>query len=179
MAALAIPITAEDHVQGREDAPFKLVEYGNYECRRCGAAHPIVKAIQERFGPELVFVYRHFALLEGYPDAEPAAEVAELAAEHGRFWEMHDLLYANQDRFSGLLPVSLARTMGLPEKDIQEAVVEKRYAVKIHTDFTGGLRGGVTGTPTFFINGLGYEGPPAFEPLVAAIEAERPGGRSP
>jgi len=178
MAALAIPITGEDHLQGREDAPLKLVEYGNYECRRCGVAHSVVKAILEHFGPELVFVYRHFALLEGYPNAERAAEVAELAAAHGRFWEMHDLLYVNQERLTGLLPVSLARTMGLPEKDIQEAVVEKRYAVKIHTDFTGGLRSGVTTTPTFFINGLGYEGPPEFEPLAAAIEAERPGGRS-
>ncbi|MBA1159310.1 DsbA family protein [Microvirga mediterraneensis] len=178
MAALAIPITGEDHLQGREGAPLKLVEYGNYECRRCGAAHPIVKAILEHFGPEIVFVYRHFALLEGYPNAERAAEVAELAAAHGRFWEMHDLLYANQEHLTGLLPVTLARQLALPENEIQEALIGKRFAVKIHTDFTGGLRSGVTSTPTFFINGLGYEGPAELEPLTAAIEAERSGSGS-
>jgi protein-disulfide isomerase len=173
MSALKIPITSSDHIQGSEDAPIKLVEYGDYECPHCGAAHPIVKAIQEHFGPQLAYVFRHFPLIEIHPNAESAAETAEFAGAHGRFWEMHDLIFANQERLGRPLLFALADALDLPEEDLQDALVSRLYDPKVRTDFLGGVRSGVAGTPTFFINGDRHSGPYEFQHLVSDINAHR------
>ena len=93
MSILKVPISADDHVQGPANAPVTLLEYGDFECPHCGAAYPIVKAIQKAIGSKLLFVYRHFPLSRIHPHAEHAAEIAEAAGEHGKFWPMHDLLF--------------------------------------------------------------------------------------
>jgi hypothetical protein len=96
MANLKPPVTSEDHIQGPEDAPVTLVEYGDYECPHCGRAYAIIKRVQKHFGKSLRFVFRNFPLSELHPQAESAAETAEFAGARGKFWEMHDLLFENQ-----------------------------------------------------------------------------------
>jgi protein-disulfide isomerase len=103
MAKLRTPVTSRDHIQGLEDAPLTLVEYGDYECPSCGSAYPIVKRVQEQFGRRLRFIFRNFPLSEIHPHAESAAETAEFAAAQQRFWEMHDLLFENQEQMSEAL----------------------------------------------------------------------------
>jgi len=94
---LTFPMADRDHIQGPIDAPIKLVEYGDYQCPYCGQAYPIIKKLQDRLGSRLCFAFRNFPLANAHPHAEHAAETAEAAHEQGRFWEMHDLLYENQD----------------------------------------------------------------------------------
>lgn len=95
-----MPVTSADHSRGPENAPLTVVEYGDYQCPGCGQAYPIVKQIQKHFGKRLRFVFRNFPLNESHPEAESAAETAEFAGARGKFWQMHDALYENQDRLS-------------------------------------------------------------------------------
>jgi protein-disulfide isomerase len=148
-----------------------LVEYGDYECPHCGLAHPIVKLVRAHFGDKLEFVFRHFPLSQAHPNAESAAEAAEYAGAHGRFWEMHDGIYENQDRLGLPLLFALAGGLGLSESGLRNALVNGEYEPKVRSDFLGGVRSGVNGTPTFFINGQRHDGSYAFEDLVAGIEA--------
>jgi protein-disulfide isomerase len=169
MSMLRAPVTPHDHVRGPASAPVTLVEYGDYECPHCAAAHPIVNLVQEHFGPRLRFVFRHFPMSQVHPNAESAAESAEFAGAHGRFWEMHDGIYENQDRLGLPLLFALAGALGLSEPDLRAALLNGTYAPKVKIDFLGGVRSGVNGTPSFFINGMRHDGTYAFDDLVAAI----------
>src|SRR5919199_5615233 len=93
---LPLPVAERDHIQGPSTAPVTLVEYGDYECPYCGAAHPIVKEVQRRLGDRLRFVFRHFPLTNVHPHAQHAAEAAEAAGAQGKFWAMHDTLFEHQ-----------------------------------------------------------------------------------
>jgi len=170
MGTLRVPVTQHDHVRGPANAPVTLVEYGDYECPHCGLAHPIVNAVREHFIRQLRFVFRHFPLSQIHPNAETAAESAEFAGAHGRFWEMHDGIYENQDRLGLPLLFALVRTLGLSELELQSALASGEYEPKVRADFLGGVRSGVNGTPSFFINGERHDGSYAFDDLVAAIE---------
>ena len=170
MAILKVPVTSVDHSQGQEDAETTLVEYGDYECPYCGQAYPIVKRVQKHFGKRLRFVFRNFPLAEMHPHAEVAAETAEFAAAKKKFWEMHDLLYENQRRFSGQLFLGLAQELDLQPTELRQALEAGEFQDRVRSDFNGGVRSGVNGTPTFFINGRRHDGPFDFESLVAAIE---------
>src|SRR5882757_9672269 len=156
--ALKIPVTAEDHIQGEADAEIVLVEYGDYECPHCGHAYPIVKRVQKHFGKRLGFIFRNFPLSEMHPNAESAAEAAELAGAKGRFWEMHDGIFENQDRLSVALLTELVAGLGLSPEDLVSDLQSHVYAPRVKADFLGGVRSGVNGTPTFFVNGQRYEG---------------------
>jgi protein-disulfide isomerase len=171
MSVLKVPVNRNDHILGDDDAPVTLVEYGDYQCPHCGAAHPIVKALIRNYGDQLRYVYRHFPLTEVHPYAEPAAETAEFAGAHRRFWQMHDLLFENQQRLG--LPVLLeaAEYLGLSAVQLRRALETGEFAGKVRSDFMSGVRGGVNGTPTFFVNGQRHEGSYAFEDLAAAIES--------
>ncbi|MGD0388077.1 MAG: thioredoxin domain-containing protein [Tepidisphaeraceae bacterium] len=171
MAILKVPVTATDHIRGDEDAPVTLLEYGDYECPHCGHAYPIIKRIQKHFGKQLKFVFRNFPLSEMHPNAEGAAEAAEFAAAKNRFWEMHDGLFENQDELGEPLFLALAQSLGLSTPDLGKALMNREYAPRVKTDFLGGVRSGVNGTPTFFINGQRHDGLPDFDDLVAAIDA--------
>jgi protein-disulfide isomerase len=171
MSRLRVPVTQHDHCLGPPNAAVTLVEYGDYECPHCGLAHPIVKLVREHFGDNLQFVFRHFPLSQAHPNAESAAEAAEYAGAHGRFWEMHDGIYENQDRLGLPLLFALVGALGLSESDLRNALVNGEYEPKVRGDFLGGVRSGVNGTPTFFINGQRHDGSYAFEDLVAGIEA--------
>lgn len=153
MAKLRVPVGSGNHAQGRADAPVTLVEYGDYECPHCGRAYPIVTALQEQFGDQLRFVFRNFPLREMHPHAEAAAEAAEFAGEHHKFWEMHDLIFENQAALSERLLGELAQQLGLEAKALHQSLRSGAFSERVARDFSGGVRSGVNGTPTFFING--------------------------
>ena len=167
---LEIALTAQDHAQGSESAPVTLAEYCDYECPDCGHAYPIVKQIQKHFGKRLRFVSRNFPLSKIHPNAESAAETAEFAGAQGKFWEMHDHLFENQDRLGGMLYVELARKLDLPVAALLEALEAGTYRTRVRADFTGRVRSGVHGTPTFFINRRRHDGPYEFQDLELAID---------
>ncbi len=171
MSTLRVPVTPHDHIIGPANAAVTLVEYGDYECPHCGLAHPIVKLVRAHFAKQLRFVFRHFPLSQVHPNAQSAAEAAEYAGAHGRFWEMHDGIYENQDRLGLPLLFALVGALGLSESGLRAALVNGEYAPKVRSDFLGGVRSGVNGTPAFFINGRRHDGSYAFEDLTAAIEA--------
>jgi protein-disulfide isomerase len=170
MSKLSIAVNAEDHLQGDPSAEFSLVEYGDYQCPYCGDAYPIVKKIQKHFGKRLSFVFRNFPLSQMHPWAESAAEVAEFAGAHGKFWNMHDLLYENQEGLGDALFLKLADKLGLSTPQLQTNIQEQTYRTRVRADFAGGARSGVNGTPTFFINGERHNGPSDFDSLRKAIE---------
>jgi protein-disulfide isomerase len=170
VSKLSIPVGPEDHLQGDHDAACVLVEYGDYQCPSCGQAYPIVKRLQKHFGKRLAFVFRNFPLAQIHPWAEPAAEAAEFAASQGKFWEMHDLLYENQTQLGEPLLVELSDTLDLPSSQLLTAIAEHTFQARVKTDFRGGVRSGVNGTPTFFINGIRHDASYDFQTLAAAVE---------
>ncbi len=170
MSKLSVPVSDKDHRQGDPDAPCTLVEYGDYQCPSCGHAYPIVKRVQKHFGKRLLFVFRNFPLSEMHPYAEPAAETAEFAGAHHKFWEMHDLLYEKQDRLDDALLFQLAQQLQLDPEKLRQALASKEFEPRVRTDFRGGVRSGVNGTPTFFINGQRHDGAYDYASLVEAIE---------
>src|SRR5262245_55400810 len=149
MSKFSIAVNAKDHMQGNSDAPVILVKYGDYECPYCGEAYPMVKRLQELLGDNLLFVYRKFPLRENASHAEHAAETAEFATAHGRFWQMHDLLYENQQTLEDEFLFQLADELGLSADRLRESLVTEAYRARIDMDFRGGVRSGVNGTPTF------------------------------
>jgi protein-disulfide isomerase len=168
--SLKIPVGEQDHIQGPATAKCTLVEYGDYECPHCGHAYPIVKRIQKHFGKKLRFVFRNFPLNEMHPHAESAAETAEFAGSKGKFWEMHDLLFENQESLGGALYTKLAKDIGLSADDLGRSLEKREFLAHVKSDFTGGVRSGVNGTPTFFINGERYDGSFEYEDLLGAIQ---------
>jgi protein-disulfide isomerase len=170
MNELARPITDEDHVQGSSDAPITVVEYGDYQCPSCGDAYLRIKQLQKQLGHKVRFVYRNFPLKSVHPYAEFAAESAESAGAHGKFWEMHDGIYENQETLGEELIVGLANKMGLDSKNFQEDLETHKFAEHVKKDFMGGVRSGVNGTPGIFINGNFYNGDLDKESVLAFVD---------
>lgn len=170
-AALTLPVSEErDHIQGRPDAAVTLVEYGDYECPYCGAAYPILKDVQARAGELLRFVFRNFPITTSHPHAERAAEAAESAGAQGRFWEMHDTLYENQSRLEDEDLRGYAEQLGLDVGAFDRELAEGVHLPRIHEDFMSGVRSGVNGTPTFYVNGGRHDAPYDLETLLDAIQ---------
>ena len=172
-ASLTMPVSKRDHIQGLTDAPLTLVEYGDYECPACGQAYPIIKAIQHAAGKQLRFVFRNFPLVNAHPYAEHAAEAAESAGTRGRFWEMHDLLFENQAGLEDQQLAQYAMELGLDARTLVTEVREGRFTPRIREDFISGVKSGVNGTPTFFINGLRYDGDYDARSILGALEGSR------
>ena len=172
---LTHPVSEErDHIQGPADARVTLVQYGDFECPYCGAAYPILKQIQDRLGSGLRFVFRHFPITTSHPHAEQAAEAAEAAAAQGMFWEMHDHLYENQRHLSEADLRTYAEALGLDVGRFDKELAEHAHADRVHEDFLSGVRSGVNGTPTFFVNGLRHDDSYEFETLLTALEQAMP-----
>jgi protein-disulfide isomerase len=168
MSHLTPSPSTSDHAQGSLDAPIVMVEYGDFECPYCGEAYPVLKAVQEALGDKLCFVFRNFPLSEAHPHAERAAEFAEAAATLGKFWEMHDVLYENQQALTDHSLVAYGKRLGLPEK-LMESALADGFATRVRRDFVSGVRSGVNGTPCLFINGTRYDGPRDAETLIAVL----------
>jgi protein-disulfide isomerase len=166
---LSPPVTDRDHAQGSAQASVTLVEYGDYECPHCGRAHPIVKEVQRRLGAKLRFVFRNFPLTEMHPHAQHAAEAAEAAAGQERFSEMHDALFEHQRSLDDRHLVQYAQTLGLDLQRFQQDLASNAYAGRVREDFRSGVRSGVNGTPTFFINGVRHDDSWDIETLTDAL----------
>jgi protein-disulfide isomerase len=158
MAQLKPPVNKKDHIQGNITAPIELLEYGDYQCPHCGRAYPIIKNVQRRFGDDLKFVFRNFPLSEMHPDALNAALAAEAAGLQNKFWEMHDIIYENQQDLGLESLFSYAKTIGLDLQRFENDFQKEALRTKVEDDFESGVRSGVNGTPTFFINGKKYVG---------------------
>lgn len=173
---LKTPVGPDDHAQGPADAPVTLVEYGDYQCPYCGQAYPIVKSLQSRFGARLRFVFRNMPLKNAHPQAELAAEAAEAAALQGKFWPMHDLLYEHQAELGSEFVVKAAARLHLDVDVFKKALESGAVRPRVEHDFMDGVRSGVNGTPTFFVNGTRYDDSWDVDTLGAAIDAAIAGG---
>jgi protein-disulfide isomerase len=169
MSQLASPVGPRDHVQGPDSARVTLVEYGDFECPGCGRAYPVIKAVQKAFGPNLRFVFRHFPLLASHPHAAMAAEAAEAADAQGKFWAMHDRLFEHQHALEDVDLQRHARKIGLDLERFERELRTQAHQVRVREDAAEGVRSGVTGTPTLFINGASYAGSLEREALVLAL----------
>ena len=166
---LTVPVSERDHVRGPATAPLTLLEYGDYECPFCGAAHPIVKEVERLLEGDLRFAYRHFPLSQIHPHAYQAAEAAEAAGAQGRFWEMHDLLFEHQDRLGTPDLITYADALGLDLTRFVHDLETHAHAPRLREDFLSGVRSGVNGTPTFFVNGVRHNGGYDLPSLVEAL----------
>jgi protein-disulfide isomerase len=155
--SLTVPVSERDHIQGPSDAPVTLVEYGDYECPFCGKAYPIIKGIQKRMGDQLRFVFRNFPISTSHPHAVRAAEAAEAAAAQGKFWEMHDTIYEHQQTLEDDDLRAFAEQLGLDMERFDRDMAARRFADRVRQDFMSGVRSGVNGTPTFFLNDVRYD----------------------
>jgi len=166
---LTLPVSAErDHIQGPADAPVTLLEYGDYECPYCGAAYPILKQVQDRMGDRLRFVFRNFPITTSHPHSEQAAEAAEAA--QGKFWEMHDHLYEHQQHLTDPDLHGYAEALGLDVERFDRELAGHVHADRVREDFMSGVRSGVNGTPSFYVNGAKYDGDYSLEALLAELE---------
>jgi protein-disulfide isomerase len=171
MSRLTIPVGPDDHIQGSENAQVTLVEYGDYQCPYCAKAYVIVKRIQLRLGPQLRFVFRNFPLTQAHPLVELAAEAAEAAGAQRKFWEMHDTLYENQPALSPETIKAFAQDLRLDMEPFEDDLATGRFRQRVKSDFMGGVRSGVAGTPTFFINEERYDGSWDETSLLNALQA--------
>jgi protein-disulfide isomerase len=156
---LAPPVSEKDHAQGPASAKVTLVEYGDYECPYCGSAYQIVKKVQKEMGRELRFVFRNFPLREAHPHALHAAIAAEVAGSKSEksFWSMHDALYENQRLLEDDDLERYAKPLGVTSEELSAAFDGGPFADRVRADFRGGVRSGVNGTPTFFVNGQRFD----------------------
>ena len=169
-AQLTPPVGPRDHAAGPKDAPVTLVEYGDYQCPHCGRAYPIVKEVQRALGSKLRFVFRNFPLTQIHPEAEHAAEAAEAASAQGAFWQMHDRLFERQFALDDDHLVEYAAELGLDADRIRGELEAGTYTPPVREDFMSGVKSGVNGTPTFFINGVRYDGSWDRDSLLAALQ---------
>jgi Na+/H+ antiporter NhaA len=170
---LAVPVDPDrDHIRGPEDAPVTLVEYGDFECPYCGMAEPIVRELLSDFG-DLRYVWRHLPLSDVHPRAQLAAEAAEAAAEQGAFWEMHDILLGHQDALRPPDLMRYAEQLGLDTERFSKDVHDHVGTPHIYDDVDGADVSGVSGTPTFFINGRRHYGAYDVETLSREVRAAR------
>ena len=163
---LAVPVGSDDHIIGPDSAGLTLVEYGDFECSYCALAAPVVSELRQLFGESLRFVFRNMPLTELHPHAERAAEAAEAAALQGRFWEMHDLLFEHRTDLSDAALLRCAAQAGANADAVADALRLGTTRAKVERDVEGGIRSGVIGTPTFFVNGTRYEGSWSLEPFA-------------
>ena len=168
---LTLPIGPRDHVRGPESAPVTLVEYGDFECPQCAAAYPIVGRVVDTFGDRLRFVFRHFPLTNSHPHAQHAAEAAEVASTAGAFWPMYEALYAERASLSDRKILECGAAAGVSSVAIERAWASHELLARIKEDFASGIKSGVTGTPSFFVNGVRHEGGWDEVALMHAIDA--------
>jgi protein-disulfide isomerase len=173
-------VTARDHASGAATARVTLLEYGNFECISCGRAFPVIRQIRKLLGEKLLFVFRHFPIQQTHPHSLRAATAAEAAAAQGKFWEMHDELFTHQQHLEDQDLFRYAKRIGLNAERFTLDMTENTLASKIEADYSRSLFDEhITGTPTFYINGLRWTGAVDVAPLLAAIKAADTEGRLP
>jgi protein-disulfide isomerase len=168
-------VSTKDHIHGNNHAIIELVEYGDYQCPHCGRAHPIVKKMQEQLGDKLKFIFRNFPLANIHPDAVMAAVATEAAALQDKYWEMHDIVFENQEELERDSLIAYANELGLDIKQFEKDIDNPELTQKVEADFESGIRSGVNATPTFFINGEKYNNGWEGDRMITYIKANYPG----
>ena len=177
MTKLTAPPTEQDHLLGQATGRVQLLEYADYQCPHSAAARTILGDVLPQLGAEVSYVFRNFPLPDLHPRAVEAAEAAEAAGAQGKFWEMHNLLFKHQDKFGPDDLAGYAAQIGLDVERFNRELAQHTHLPRIAGDVAGGVRSGVPGTPTFFINGSRVEGPfeaQALRDLLAQTMAESP-----
>ena len=167
---LTVPAGSQDWSDGPESAVVSFVEYGDFECPHCGAMEPVLRELRRLAGPAMRFVFRHFPLTSSHPHAAHAAEAAEAAGAQGAFWPMHDTLFVNQQALADEDLVRYAGGLGLDAETVATDLANHQYEPNVREDFMSGVRSGVSGTPTFFINDVRYDGAYELDALAHAVE---------
>jgi len=166
---LILPVSSRDHAQGNPSAKITLVQYGDYQCPRCYAAHCILPSIQQLLDQQVRFVFRHFPQPHIHPEAYHAAEAAEAAASQNKFWEMHTHLLEHQSHLADSHLVRYAIALYLDVNQFLHEMSADSHVARIQTDINSGLQSGVIKTPTFFINGQKYDDSCSTEGLLEAL----------
>jgi len=162
-----------DHVRGPDDAPVTLVEYGDFECPYCGRAERVIRELLSSFGDDVRYVWRHLPLNDVHPNAQIAAEASEAAAAQGRFWEMHDALLAHQGDLRPSHLADYARELGLDADRLVQELRRREYASRVSEDVASADESGVSGTPTFFVNGRRHYGAYDIATLTETVKTAR------
>ncbi|HEY5303447.1 MAG TPA: thioredoxin domain-containing protein [Acidimicrobiales bacterium] len=165
-AQLSIPVGPDDHSSGPLDAQLTVIEYGDYQCPYCGQAYPIVERLRAEFADSMRFVFRNLPLAEVHPNAEAAAEVAEAVGVQGKFWEIHDQLFENQNDLSAAALLRYVEEVGADVKLATQVIADGIARRRVESDLEGAIRSGANGTPTFFINGERYDGSWLYQPFA-------------
>ncbi len=168
---LATPVSGRDHILGPETAAAQLLEYGDYECPFCGEAHQVLKQLLQMVGDETQYAFRHFPLTQIHPHSQLAAEAAEAAGAQGRFWEMHNMLFEHQHYLGIQDLIGYASALGLDVPRFAGELQTHVHLPRVREDFMTGIRSGVNGTPTFFVNGVRHNGGYDLPSLLEAIES--------
>jgi protein-disulfide isomerase len=171
---LSEPLSERDHIRGPRSAQVSLVEYGDFECPYCRAAQPIVAGLIAALGDQLRVAFRHFPMSEVHPHAQHAAEMAEAAAAQGKFWEMHDTLFANQHSLDDANLLKYGAELELDAERVSEELSSHEHVQRVAEDRDSGLASGVSSTPTFYIDGTRYDGSVALRNMLAAIRELHP-----
>lgn len=171
---LAVPVSAEDHMKGNAESAITLVEYSDFQCPACRAYYPIVEKLTNEYGSKIRFVYRHFPLPQ-HANARPTAIAAEAAGLQGKFWEMHNMIFENQEAWAAEKDpretlISYAVKLGLDKEKFLQDLDSKDLQKKVETDLQGGMRSRVRGTPTFFLNGSALANPRSYDEFKRAID---------
>jgi protein-disulfide isomerase len=162
--------TDYDHFQGSPLAPIELIQYGDFQCTHCADVYPLIKCLQDCFGSMLKFVYRHYPIPVRHPLTLQAAVAAEAAALQGKFWYMHDMIYENQKYLTRASFSEFAREIDLDTRVFEDCQEQRQLFRKVISDFEGGVKSGVNGSPTFFINGARYDGFDDFDSFYLALQ---------
>jgi protein-disulfide isomerase len=165
-----------DHIRGPDDAPVTLLEYGDFECPYCGQAETAIRELLSSFGDDVQYVWRHLPLNDVHPNAQLAAEASEAAAAQGRFWDMYDVLLGHQGELQLSDLIRYARELDLDTDRFMDDVRQREHAARVSEDVATADESGVTGTPSFFINGRRHYGAYDVDALADAVRAAR--GRS-
>jgi protein-disulfide isomerase len=167
--SLTIKMNDSDQMAGNRNAPVLLVAYGDYECSYCGQAYRVIKKLQESFGVRLGYIFRNFPLTEIHSYALNAAYIAEAAGLQNRFWQMHSIIFENQDTLALEELLNLAETIHVDIDNLMKDCHSHRIKNKVENDLESGILSGVNGTPTFFMNGVRYDGDHSFEAMKNAL----------
>ena len=172
LSRLLLPIRPVDHVRGPEDAPFTLVEYGDYECPDCGRLYVILRDLQQDIASRLRIMFRHYPLSGVHHHAQQAAEAAEAAGAQGKFWEMHTLLFERQNALRTKDLIHYAEELNLDVERFHNELKNETYSERVRADFLAGVQNGVYGTPGLFLNGVRYDGDWGKESLLRLLANE-------
>ena len=165
---LLVPISKQDHIQGRVSTSVTLVQYGDYQCPTCGEAYQLIKAIQQQVN-DLCFVFRHFPQPQIYPYAQRSAEAAQAAGAQGQFWQMHDILFIHQQELGNGYLIEYANHLGLDICQFLQDMSKRIHVARVNADSESGCKSGVTAAPALFINGTRYTNRWNIELLMAAL----------